>query len=123
MGALNGHTVAGGLAFSMACDYRVGPQGSFKFGLPAVKVGFPFPQTALDVFQAELAPQTFRVLALTGRNFSPEEALTMGLVDELQPAEYVVERALEVAKELAAHPKDSYAKLKQQLRSPNLSNR
>ena len=56
------------------------------------------------------------VATLYARNFGPEEARRRGVFDELQPAGGVLERALEVARDLASMPADGYRRIKQQFR-------
>jgi enoyl-CoA hydratase len=48
----------------------------------------------------------------------PEEALELGVVDELQDAGELLPRAVEVATELAALPRATYGVVKRQLRGP-----
>jgi enoyl-CoA hydratase/carnithine racemase len=51
----------------------------------------------------------------------PEEALHLGLLDELAAPEAVLDRSLEVAGELAALPRSAYPRVKRQLRGDTIS--
>jgi enoyl-CoA hydratase len=113
--ALNGHAIAGGLVLALSADYRVGgPSG--KLGLTEVRVGVPYPAGAIAVVRAELPAPAVRVLTLAGRLVDPPEALALGVIDELVDPDGVLDRALEVAAELAASPPDTYARVKEQVR-------
>jgi enoyl-CoA hydratase len=116
IGAINGHDVAGAFIVALATDYRVGPAGSAQFGLTEARVGIPFPAVPMIILRAELAPQDARYSALYARNFGPDEAQRRGLFDEVQPPEAVLERSIEVARDMASMPADSYRKIKHQVR-------
>jgi enoyl-CoA hydratase len=116
VGAVNGHAIAGGLVLALATDYRVGPTSGALFGLTEARVGIPFPAAPLAVIQAELSPADLRYTALQARNFGPDEAHARGILDELQPPGAVLERALEVARDLAGMPADAYRRIKHQVR-------
>jgi enoyl-CoA hydratase len=64
----------------------------------------------------ELTPAGARRLALVGATIGPAEALRLGVVDEVVPADRVVTRAIEVARELAALPAEAFRLTKQALR-------
>jgi hypothetical protein len=73
------------------------------------------------VLQAELAPADLRYTSLYAHIFGPREARQRGMLDELQPPAAVLERALEVAGELASTPADGYRRIKQQVRGATIS--
>jgi enoyl-CoA hydratase len=115
--AVNGHAIAGGLVLTLACDYRIGAEGDYKIGLAEVRVGVPYPTSAITVVRSELSKPVARMMVLTGRNSTPKQALAQGVFDELQPADLLWPRALDVARELAALPRAAYARIKRQLRA------
>jgi enoyl-CoA hydratase/carnithine racemase len=119
--AVNGHAIAGGVILALACDYRIGAEGDYKVGLAEARVGVPFPVAAMAIVQSELSHPVARTMVLTARNSSPHDALRMGVLDELQPPELLLPRAIEVAQEMAALPHDIYGRIKRELRRAALA--
>lgn len=119
--AVNGHAIAGGVILTLACDYRIGVEGSYKLGLAEARVGVVYPVAAMAIVRSELAPATARTMVLTARNYSPREALEMGVLDELQPPDRLLMRAMEVAAEMAALPRSAYRRIKRGLRAEALA--
>jgi enoyl-CoA hydratase len=118
--AVTGHAIAGGMVLALCADYRVAAREG-RYGLIEVQVGVPYPQAAIAVVRAELAPGAARSLALTGRLTDAEECAQLGVFDEVLAPERVLERALEVAAELAALPPDTYVRTKLDLRGAALA--
>jgi enoyl-CoA hydratase len=119
--AVNGHAIAGGVILTLACDYRIGAQEDYKLGLAEARVGVVFPVAAMAIVRSELAPSTARKMVLTARNYNPQEALEMGVLDELQSPDRLLARAMEVATEMAALPRSSYRRIKRGLRAQALA--
>lgn len=119
--AVNGHAIAGGVILALCCDYRIGAAGDYKLGLAEARVGVPFPVAAMTIVQSELSHPVARTMVLTARNSSPLEAVSKGVLDELQPSERLLARAIEVAEEMAALPHTVYARIKRDLRGPALA--
>jgi enoyl-CoA hydratase len=116
--AVNGHAIAGGAILMLACDQRLLARGTARVGLTEVRVGVPFPAWALEVARFTTPPQHLATLIGTGRTWLPEEALARGLVDELVEPERLLDRACEVAEELAAILPDTFRATKMALRRP-----
>ena len=118
--AVNGHAIAGGAIIMLACDQRILARGNARLGLTEIRVGVEFPAWALEIARFTTPAEHLATLILTGRTWPPEEALARGLVDELVDADRLIERACDVATELAAIPAAAYAANKRALRRPLL---
>ena len=105
--ALTGHAPAGGTVLALFCDWRVMAEGDYKIGLNEVQVGIPLPPVILDGLRRLTGPRQAERLAVSGELLSPQDALRLGLVDELTPPETVVERALEWCQRLIALPAEA----------------
>jgi len=85
--ALNGHTVGGGLEIAMAADIRIALQGAGKCGLPEVTLGV-LPGTGGTQRLSRLVGKTKSIeLMVEGGLFEFEEALRLGVINYLWPAE------------------------------------
>jgi enoyl-CoA hydratase len=113
--AVNGHAIAGGCIFTLCGDYRLMAAGSARIGMPELLVGVPFPASVLEVIRFSVPPQYLQMLVYTGRTVEPQEALRLGLVDEVTDS--LEGRAEAVAAQLAAVPSDAFGLAKRQLRS------
>jgi enoyl-CoA hydratase/carnithine racemase len=81
--ALNGHTVGGGLEVAMAADIRIARQGGGKIGMPEVALGV-LPGTGGTQRFARLVGKAKAIeLMATGALFSFEDALAIGLVNQV----------------------------------------
>ena len=102
---ITGHCPAGGTVLAMHGDYRVFAQGEFRIGLNEVQVGL-FPGGVLhDAFRRLVGGHAAQLLS-RGALIDPATALRVGLVDELVDANHCVARALEVAREFCALPRE-----------------
>jgi enoyl-CoA hydratase len=118
--AINGHAIGGGLIIPVCADYRVCVAGAVKLGVTEARAGIPFPAAPLAVLRAELPPSTVRLLSLRSVPVDPEAARALGVVDEIVPAERLLERAIEVAEELASGPSEGYRRVKAQIRADGI---
>ena len=98
--ALSGHAVAGGCVLALSADYRVLRRGA-QIGLNEVKVGLPLPWSVAMLLKASVPPPALVRVALFGLNFTDDEAVAMGLVHEVKPAEGFEAACLERLEELA----------------------
>jgi len=115
--AANGHAIAGGGLMVISGDYRLMAEGSGRIGVPELLVGVPFPAAPLEVVRWAVRPDLVQQLIYTGRTFTPQEALVHGLVDEVVSPDALVDRAREVATQLAALPAEVFRLTKRRLRA------
>ncbi len=93
--AIRGPCLGGALELVLACDIRIATEEAV-LGLPEVRVGIP------SVIEASLLPPTIglgraRRLLLTGETVNAHDALAMGLVDRVVPADSLMAAAHETA--------------------------
>ncbi|MGA2354873.1 MAG: enoyl-CoA hydratase/isomerase family protein [Terriglobales bacterium] len=106
---ITGHAPAGGTVLPLFCDWRVGAEGEFKLGLSEVQVGIILPPMVLAALRRQIGPRQAERLAVTGALISPQEALQVGLLDEVVAVDRVVDRALEWCQTLLAFPAEAMA--------------
>jgi len=85
--AVSGHAVAGGCILSLTADYRVLRRGGVQVGLNEVKVGVPLPWSVALLLRASVPPAALTEVALLGRNFADDDAVAVGLADQLADAD------------------------------------
>ena len=112
--ALPGHAIGGGLVLALSCDRRLAVPGDYQLGLPEVTVGIEYPNAAWRIVDAGLGANVKRRMVLDGKPVDPHTAHELGIVDELVPADEIIERALGLAHELSQAA--GYALVKAQLR-------
>ncbi len=114
--AVNGHAIAGGCVLECCADKRIAAAGSARIGVTELLVGVPFPPMAFEVMRFATAPQYFADGMLSGATFTPDVALTRGLVDQVVEPAQLLDCALAAVETLAALPPATFALTKQQLR-------
>jgi enoyl-CoA hydratase/carnithine racemase len=100
--ALNGHAIGGGLEVALSCDLRVAASG-IKLGMPPAKLGLVYSHTGIRKFLDVIGAARTRELFLVGRNVDAETAERWGLVNEVVPGAELEQRALALAREIAAN--------------------
>jgi enoyl-CoA hydratase/carnithine racemase len=100
IGAINGYAVGGGFGLALATDFRICSEdvvfqaAQIKRGI-TVDVGLPF------LLQAAVGTQRALEIIATARRVQAAEAQALGLVLEVVPADRLVDRALEIARQVA----------------------
>ena len=97
--AITGHSPAGGAVLSIFCDYRVmarsvDPAKPFRIGLNEVQVGLSVPALIQSGLQRLVGAYRAERLMVAGTMLEGEEALRIGLIDELVDVDQVVPRAV-----------------------------
>ena len=95
--AIEGYAVGGGLALSLACDWRVLADDAWV-SLPEIALGIPLTWGTIPRLVNLLGPARAKRLTILCERIAAPEALAMGLVDHTAPKG----QALPAARELAA---------------------
>ncbi len=100
--AVNGFALGGGCELAMACDIRICSDNA-RFGQPEVGLGI-IPGFSGTVRLARLIGQGMaKMLIYSGRAIKSDEALRIGLVQAVVPQAELMDRALELANQIAAN--------------------
>jgi methylglutaconyl-CoA hydratase len=93
--AVNGAAIAGGTGLALLCDFTLAVPEA-KFGYTEARIGF-VPAIVSTFLLRQVGEKQARDLLLTGRLFSSDEALHMGLINEVVPSDKLMPKARELA--------------------------
>lgn len=110
--AVEGFALGGGLELALCADIIVAGEGA-KLGLPEVKLGILPGGGGTQRLARLIGSKRALLLMLTGKIFGAPEALSMGVISEMAPTGKALERALEIAREIAAMPPISVQQIKE----------
>lgn len=114
--AVNGHAVAGGCVLACCADLRLMADGPGGIGVPELRVGVPFPRSALEILRYAVGAPAAARLVLGAAILRPAEAAAIGLVAEVVEPARLLEQAVAAAADLAENiPADTFAVTKRQL--------
>ena len=113
--AVNGYALGGGCELAMSCDIRIGSDKA-KFGMPEVGLGITPGFGGTQRLARMVGMSTATELVLTGRTIDAQEALQIGLINHLYPADQLLDKAMELAQIIASKPQVAVRQAKQAIR-------
>ena len=99
---MNGYAFGAGLNLAMCCDMRIA-QSDISVGMPPAKLGLVYHPEGIRQFIEVVGMAKTREIFFTGKTYKGPEALQMGLVDWLVPAEELTNITYGIAEEIAAN--------------------
>lgn len=111
--AINAHALGGGLEMALACDLRFAAEGNYRLGLPEVTLGLLPGNGGTQRLPRLLGANKALELMLTGETVVPAEALRLGIVNRLFPADKLLEETEAYAQKLAAGASLAIGRIKQ----------
>ena len=87
---IRGYCIGGGVGTALACDMRIASEDS-RFGVPAAKLGLGYEYSGIRKLIDLVGPSCAKEIFYTARQFSAEEALRMGLVNQVVPGDKLEE--------------------------------
>lgn len=121
--AITGHSPAGGAVMAIHGDYRVMTRGDWKIGLNEVQVGLVVPPHIQRVLVRLVGKYRAERLLVAGALLSPDEALEVGMVDELaDDYDDTIRRAIEWCARHAALPPNAMTRTRNITRADMISN-
>lgn len=114
--AVTGFALGAGCELALIADIVVAGENA-KFGLPEIKLGIMPGAGGVTRLQRTAGKFVASYLAMTGQIFSGRRAYEIGMVSELVADDQVIQRATEIAGEIAALPPLALAAIKDSLRA------
>jgi enoyl-CoA hydratase len=99
--AVTGYALGGGCELALACDWRIAADDA-RLGQPEILLGIIPGGGGTQRLPRLVGSARAKEIMMSGRQVGADEAVRIGLVDELVPKAEVLERALAKAAELAA---------------------
>lgn len=100
--AINGHALGGGLEMALACDLRFAAEGKYRLGLPEVTLGLLPGNGGTQRLPRLIGANKALEMMIAGEQVDPEEALRLGIVNRLFPADQLLSETEAYAAKLAA---------------------
>jgi enoyl-CoA hydratase len=101
--AVNGYCLAGGLELACWCDFRVAAAGA-KFGVVNRRWGVPLIDGGTQRLPRIVGLGNALYLVETGAMINSEQAMRMGLIQEVVPDGTALDRSVELAGRIAGYP-------------------
>lgn len=97
--AVNGYALGGGCELAMACDIRIASRKA-KFGQPEINIGIIPGAGGTQRLPRLVGLGMAKKLVLTGEMIDAEEALRIGLIEEVVDEDRLIDRAKEMARKI-----------------------
>src|SRR6516162_10405193 len=110
--AINGSAMGGGCELALACDLRIARAGDHAIGQPEILLGFPPGGGGTQRLVRLLGTHQGLKRMLDGGGLDPESAAQIGYVDEVVPADELIDRAVALGDRLAQRLKLTVAAVK-----------
>jgi enoyl-CoA hydratase/carnithine racemase len=101
--AVSGYALGGGFELALTADFRVLGERA-KVGVPEIQLGVIPGAGGTQRLTRLVGPAKAKSMVFTGRHVGAEEALALGIADQVVPDAEVYEAALEMARAYATGP-------------------
>lgn len=101
--AVEGLNVGGGIALTLACDWRVMAQSAYLY-VPEVQIGIPLGWQTIPRLVNLVGPSRAKQIVLLGEKMSAEKALEWGVIDFIAPDGTARQYAKELAQRVSKMP-------------------
>jgi enoyl-CoA hydratase/carnithine racemase len=97
---VQGAAIGAGLGLALVSDFRIASPEA-RFSANFVKLGYHPGFGLTHTLPRLIGPQRAQLMFLTGRRIKPDEALAWGLIDQIAPADGLMDAARSLAREIA----------------------
>jgi enoyl-CoA hydratase/carnithine racemase len=108
---IHGYCIGGGVAVALNCDIRIASDSS-KFAVPAAKLGLGYEYEGVRKLVDVVGPSFAQEIFFTARQFSAQEAVTMGLINRMVSANELEKYTQQYAETISANAPMTVASIK-----------
>lgn len=101
IGAINGHAITGGFELALNCDFLIASE-SASFADTHAKMGIHPGWGVTQLLQQAVGIRMAKQMSFSCTFFSARQMLNSGLVNEVVPREKLMERCMEIARDIAS---------------------
>lgn len=116
--ALNGHTIAGGCMLALACDSRIMVSGKAKISLNEISFGSSVFAGSVEMLKFCVGQKNAESVLYSGAMYSAEEAIHLGLIDQISSSENLMDDARKTAQDFVTKEISAFRAIKGLLRKP-----
>jgi enoyl-CoA hydratase len=98
---IQGLAIGGGCGLSLSCDIRFAEPGA-RLGITPAKLGLVYSLPATKNLVDLVGPSQAKIILFSGNHVLAEEALRIGMIDAIHPAEELEARTIEFAETVAS---------------------
>jgi len=110
--SITGHAPAGGCILAICADYRIMAEGKYKIGLNEIPVGIMMPPYIFETYAFWLGKGKAYQFILEGKLATTQEALEVGLIDEVVTADEVLNASVAQLKKYMSLSAKTWSKSK-----------
>ena len=118
--ACTGHALAAGALLLLGCDVRIGADLDCKIGLNEVAIGMVLPDWAMSISVERLSKRHLQQAVANARITDARGAVEAGFLDEVVPADVVLDAAVAAGVQMAGLDRRAYAGTVRSLRGATL---
>lgn len=108
---IHGYCIGGGCELAVACDLRIADDRA-RFGIPAARLGVVLGVDELRALRDLVGIGAAKDILIGGRTLGADEALRIGLVNQVVPADELFDTTLRLAERIAGYAPVALAAVK-----------
>jgi len=99
---IRGYCIGGGMSLALSCDMRICSEDA-QFGIPAARLGIGYGIEGLSRLVELVGPSAAKEFIYTARRYKADEALRLGVVNQVVPAPALDAAVREIARTIAVN--------------------
>ena len=95
LASINGHATGGGCMIALSCDFKHMTDSKAKIALNEINIGLSLFSSTILILRESVGINNAKKILLTGNLFTPQEALDLGLINNLFHRDELYEKSLD----------------------------